>query len=350
MIRIDEKLVEQARHTDMLAFLEKYHGFTFTHQGGVYRCKQHKSLAVKDDRLSWYWHSKGVGGFGAIDYLTKIESLSFRQAVETVTDIPAAVPTCQTPPDKQLVLPEKGGMLQNRLRDYLCNKRGIDIAIVGALLDEGKIYEDRRGNVVFVGADENGKPQFASLRGTSSSQAAYRLFSPNGEKLTHSAAPPLPKKSNDFAGTPKQFRMDCAGSDKRYGFHIGTALSERLYIFESPIDAMSHACIENIIVGDRNAWQRDNCLSLAGTSDTALPEYLKQHTQAKELVLCLDNDEPGRGASIAIARKYAGQGYRTRIELPTAKDYNVELKNMLEKLQLQQAQKNVVKLHKKMAL
>lgn len=46
MIRIDEKLIEQARHTDMLVFLEKYHGFTFAHQVGVYRCRQHKSLAI----------------------------------------------------------------------------------------------------------------------------------------------------------------------------------------------------------------------------------------------------------------------------------------------------------------
>lgn len=314
MIRIDENSVEQARHTDMLVFLEKRHGFTFAHQGGVYRCRQHKSLAVKDDRLSWYWHSKGVGGFGAIDYLMKIEALPFHQAVETVAHVPAAAPISREPQqDRPLVLPEKAGLLQARLLDYLCNKRGIDIGIVGALLDEGKIYEDKRGNVVFVGTDEYGKAQFASLRGTYGEQ---------------------------------QFRMDCAGSDKQYGFHIGTALSERLYIFESPIDAMSHACIENITVGDGNAWRQNNRLSLAGTSDTALPEYLKQHPQAKELVLCLDNDQPGRDAAIAIARKYAEQGYRTRIELPTAKDYNLDLKNMLEKSKVQQAQKSTVKLHK----
>jgi len=317
MIRIDNKLVEQVRHTDMLAFLEKYHGFTFAHQSGVYRCRQHKSLAVKNDRLSWYWHSKGVGGFGALDYLTKIENLSFRQAVETVTDIPAAPTIREQQQDKQLVLPDKGGMLQKRLIDYLCNRRGIDIGIVGTLLDEEKIYEDKRGNVVFVGTDENGKPRFASLRGTYGEQ---------------------------------KFRMDCAGSDKRYGFHMTYAPSERLYIFESPIDAMSHANIESIITGSKEAWRRDNCLSLAGTSDTALPEYLKQHPQAKELVLCLDNDQPGRDATVSIARKYADKGYRTRIELPTAKDYNEDLKNILEKSKLQQAQKSAVKLHKEMAI
>ena len=82
---IDNKTIEQARNADIIAFLEKYHGFTFAHQSGAYRCQQHKSLAVKADRLSFYWHSKGVGGFGALDYLVKVENMPFRQAVEVIT-------------------------------------------------------------------------------------------------------------------------------------------------------------------------------------------------------------------------------------------------------------------------
>ena len=70
---IDNRIIEQARNADIIAFLEKYHGFTFAHRGGAYRCRQHTSLAVKADRLSWYWHSKGLGGFGALDYLVKAE-------------------------------------------------------------------------------------------------------------------------------------------------------------------------------------------------------------------------------------------------------------------------------------
>ena len=87
-MRIDENILAQARAADVLAFLEQHNGFTFAHRGGEYRCKQHPSLAIKSDRLSWYWHSKGIGGFGSIDYLTKIEQMPFRQAVETVTGVP----------------------------------------------------------------------------------------------------------------------------------------------------------------------------------------------------------------------------------------------------------------------
>lgn len=244
MIIIDTKTVDQARSADMLTFLEQRHGFTFAHRGGVYRCRQHPSLAVKDDRLSWYWHSKGVGGHGALDYLMKIENLPFRQAVESVSHIPvAATISTERQQDKTLILPEKAG-IPLRLYDYLCHKRGIDAGIVNALLDDGSVYEDRRGNVVFLGLDEQGAARFASLRGTYGEQ---------------------------------QFRMDCAGSDKRYGFHMTYSQSERLYIFESPIDAMSHASFET-------EWRRDNRLSLAGTSDTALPKYLEAHPQITELV------------------------------------------------------------------
>lgn len=305
---IDSKLVEQARNTDMLVFLEQHHGFTFAHRGGVYRCRQHPSLAVKGDRLSWYWHSRGVGGHGAIDYLMKMEHMPFRQAVETVAHIPAAAPISREPQKgRTLTLPEKAGMLQSRLYDYLCNRRGIDTGIVAALLDEGRIYEDRRGNVVFVGFDEQGAARFASLRGTYGDQ---------------------------------RFRMDCAGSDKRYGFHMGESPSGRLHIFESPIDAMSHASLAG-------EWRRDNRLSLAGTSDAALPQYLSAHPHTKELVLCLDNDPAGRDAATAIARKYAALGFVTRIELSQGKDYNADL---LQNREIEKAQKNTVKLHNEMCL
>ena len=211
---ISEKTIENARNTDVVDFLGKRYGFTFAQSGGTYRCKQHPSLAVKNDRLSWYWHSKGIGGHGSLDFLMIAECMRFREAVETVTG--GAIATVSPKPPQQeavkpkmLKLPERKG-IPLRLYDYLCKKRGIDGEIVSTLINKDKIYEDSRGNVVFVGYDEYLKPRFASLRGT----------------------------QGDCT-----FRGDCAGSDKRYGFCI-SGFSNRLYVFESPIDAMSHASIE----------------------------------------------------------------------------------------------------------
>jgi len=306
-MRIDENTLAQARAADMVAFLEKYHGFTFAHRGGEYRCNQHKSLAIKSDRLSWFWHSKSIGGYGALDYLTKVENMPFREAVGVVTGTtpPTASPpprrqTEPPPPPKILVLPDKASM-PLKLYGYLCSKRGIDSDIVNALMDKGKLYEDRRGNVVFVGHDENNKPRFASLRGT------YGDCS---------------------------FRGDCSGSDKRYSFNMAAAVpSDRLYIFESAIDSMSHASLEKAMTGNAETWQQHHRLSLSGTSDTALPFFLNQHKSVKELVFCLDNDHAGREATVQMARKYAAMGYISRIELPKGKDCNEDLQALKQQIQ-----------------
>jgi hypothetical protein len=298
---IDSKTVEQARNADIITFLEERRSLAFVRRGGAFRCKEHESLAVKSDRLSWYWHSRGVGGFGALDFLVKAEGLPFREAVEAVTGIAPAVPQPRpaAASPKTLVLPEKRE-IPLRLLNYLCCKRGIDGGIVDRLIQEKKLYEDKRGNVVFVGHDENGKARFASLRGT------------HGDC---------------------RFRMDCAGSDKRYGFHMGAcAPSERLYVFESPIDAMSHASLANAEFGDMTAWEYDRRLSLAGTSDAALLFFLNRHKSVRELVFCLDNDAPGREAAANLAQKYAQMGLQARIQLPQGKDFNEDLQARMRQI------------------
>ena len=45
-MRIDENMVEQARNTDLIAYLTKRYGFTFAQQGGAFRCHQHQSFAI----------------------------------------------------------------------------------------------------------------------------------------------------------------------------------------------------------------------------------------------------------------------------------------------------------------
>ena len=293
---IDNNIVEQARNADMIAFLERHCGFTFNTRHGAYRCIQHPSLAIKSDRHTFFWHSKGIGGYGAIDFLMKIEGLPFREAMKAVKPgigIAVTVPMYKAPEKPvTLVLPEKAGIML-RLYNYLCAKRGIDSDIVNMLIQKRTLYEDRRGNVVFVSFDERNKPRFACVRGTYENRI---------------------------------FRMDCIGSDKRYGFNITANVpSERLYVYESAIDLMSHASLENAKTGNSEAWKKDNRLSLAGTSDIALSFFLNKHTAVKEIVFGLDNDAAGREASGIMAKKYADDGYSTRIEVPRGKDFNDDL-------------------------
>jgi hypothetical protein len=291
---LDKAIIDKARSSDVVAFFERYHGFTFSRSGSEFRCNQHKSLSVSDNRLSWFWHSKGIGGYGALDYLIKVENMPFRSAVETlIGSIPTSTvrysPT--TSPPKTLILPERSSTAL-KLHDYLCNTRGIDGDVVNWLTQKKMIYEDLRGNVVFVGSVVQGNARFASLRGT----------------------------HNDFRG-------DCSGSDKRYGWCMIGRNLERLYVFESPIDCMSHATIANEAKGSSTAWKQQSRLSLSGTCETALIFFLSQpeNIQTRELVFCLDNDTAGREAAMLLSKKYADEGYSTRIVTPQGKDFNDDL-------------------------
>jgi hypothetical protein len=119
--------------------------------------------------------------------------------------------------------------------------------------------------------------------------------------------------------------------------------SERLYIFESPIDAMSHASLVNYESGDTDAWRSHNRLSLSGISDAALSKYLEMYPHIKELVFYLDNDPAGRDAAVAMKRMYADKGYFSRMELPAKKDVNEDLMDLRVKIRLKNAQKTTIK-------
>lgn len=290
---MNSKIIEDARNTDMINFLRKRNGFTFTVHPGSYRCDQHTSLVIDDDRLSWYWHSKGVGGYGAIDYLIRIEDMTFKNAMEAIEgNIQIAYVPAKTKKSSSILNIPKKKHIAVRLYKYLCVHRGIADNIVNTLIDEGKIYESDRGNLVFVAYDETNKPRFASLR------SMY---------------------------PDKCFRRDCSGSDKSYGFNMTFSQTPRLYIFESPIDAMSHATLEIISTGDKNAWTQQNRLSLSGTSDKAILKYLEMHPFTKELIFCLDNDDAGRSATTTMIRKYENMGCTAFDEPPRGKDLNEDL-------------------------
>lgn len=298
---IDKTDIDKARNMDLIDFLERYKGFHFRCVGGEHRCTEHRSLAVKSDRHSWYWHSKGIGGYGAIDFLMKIDGYDFQGALQLLADEPTAAPLQPLSPptaatQRDFILPEKAKN-NRRAYAYLNVTRGIDSHIIKELFLKEYVYEDTKGNAVFVGYDGQGRPRYATLRGT------Y---------------------------TDKPFRMDCVGSDKRYGFCMNGS-SSLLYIFESAIDSLSHAALENRIQGSTGAYRADSRLSLGGTGGLALAHYLQRHTHITELVFCLDNDDVGRKRAIALAREYADKGYYTRLELPTLKDYNEVLLDYLKR-------------------
>lgn len=300
---IPDNQLEQARNTDMVEFLAKTYGYHFRSVGGGFRPKEHPSLHINSDKKRWFWHSSDVGGCNAIDFLMKIERYSFVGAVETILNCsflpaPTLHLTTPTPPPKKLQLPPKAQNHQ-KLWWYLCEVRKLDPSIVRNLENNRLIYQDTRGNVVFVGINNENIPKFASLRGT------------------------IPDKP---------FRKDCFGSDKGYGFHMTYEKSPRtLFVFESPIDCISHGSLVNLANNDPCLYFSNARLSLGGVSSKALEGYLERFTGVKEIVFCLDNDDVGRKISFELANSFALKGYWTEVYRPKAKDYNLELIDYLKK-------------------
>lgn len=271
---VTSEQIEAARSVGTLEYLQRYepqeltktytmNGKTMHCKAGEYRTVTHDSLSVKG---TWfYWWSRGEGGRSALDYLVKVKEMSFQDAVRLLTaDSPVQmVQQTHAPPPpvpeekKNLILPPEHEN-NHRVFAYLSRSRGIDPEIINHCIKHRLIYEDsQHHNAVFVGYDA-GKPLFGSLRST----------------ITNS-----------------HWRMDLPGSDKRFSFSMEHPDTNRVMVFEAPIDAMSMASLWKMQGTD---WKSVDYLSLSGTAPTALMQYLKTHPQITTVTIALDNDQPGR--------------------------------------------------------
>ncbi len=246
-----------------------------------------------------------------VDFVKEYFGLDFKGAVEMILNCKAYEQTehVVTPVDKKqkgdLVLPVRD--TENRqTMAYLVKTRGIDEEIVTAMISQGKLYQSKQvrdgktyRNCTFVGYDETGKPRYCAMR-------------------------------SPFPGS--NFRQDMDNSDKSYGF-VMEGYSKRVYEFESPIDAMSHASLCKLYGID---WRADYRVSEGCLSDKALSRFLKLHPDVEEIVFCYDNDVDGKMAdgtahnhgqekAVCNAKIYEQIGYKTYIQTPQNKDFNLDL-------------------------
>lgn len=198
-----------------------------------------------------------------------------------------------------------------RVFAYLTKTRKIDPEIVQVMMKQGRVYQSRqevngrvRRNCAFVGYDSKGTPRYCALRGPSADSS---------------------------------FRQDMENSDKTYGF-LMEGRSRRVYEFEAPIDAMSHATLCKLHGID---WRKDYRISEGCLSDKALKQFLSDHPQIREIVFCYDNDVDGKLSDgtphnhgqvrAAQAKEYFDSlGYTTYIQTPTQKDFNKMLTSLYE--------------------
>lgn len=215
-------------------------------------------------------------------------------------------PAKQIPEHKEKMILPKANSDAHRAFAYLVKTRHIDSQIVSQLMREHKIYENDKHSCVFVGYDKNGQEGYASIRST------YTM-------------------GNSYRGEVKN-------SDKRHCFTLN-GKSDSVYVFEAPIDAMSHATLTKIGGWD---WQDDWRIALGGVSDLGLEQFLKQHPEIKNIHFATDNDEQGKKVlenvyntdgtikKVGYMQKYKDKGYEVFREEPTHKDFNEDLCAFME--------------------
>ena len=295
---IPKELVKKAKEIDLLTYFMNKNPSELVKKGiGTYSLKAHDSVIISNNL--WHRFSTNQAGKTAVDYLIKVEKMTFLEAVNDVLNMNIKtyiVSKNGTKNEvKQIVIPEKADTNKDVI-DYLKN-RGIDEDIIIECINKKLIYqENKTKNVVFVGYDNNGNIKYAGCRST-----------------------------ND-----KRIMRDAKGSSKEYSFRLLSNIkNSTIHIFESAIDLLSYATMLKIKGYD---YKNHNLIALAGVYQPssnieqskvpkALQNYLNKYPNVQDIVLHLDNDRAGREATKALI--FALKKYNVYdIPAPYGKDIN----------------------------
>lgn len=379
---------EKAASIDVLGFLQGY-GYDFKKTGSFYTAKGvHGGLVINPSKNLWNWFEKGIGGT-PIDYLSKVEGMNFVDAVLYLCGEEydnSRKPTEQLKKEsekpKEIIVPQENTNARHAFA-YLSQTRKIDNEIISELMHQKKIYESIEYFAkVNVGGNETTAKlmTYSDFSKLSTGKLIDFVKEKDGLKLGFNSERKLkyigieainnsciaPHKQSGFfknisyvnncifcgydetgqikyaamrsVNKDSKFRQDAVGSDKQYGFTMdGT--SDELYVFEAPIDAMSHATLFKLEGLDRKA---DSRIAMGGLSDLSLEHYLKTHPNIKKIHFCLDNDEAGKNRIYGVydeekgkytidsyKKKYENKGYAVSVDLPVTKDYNNDLQTYL---------------------
>lgn len=292
---------EKAQQVELIDYLEQ-NGYYLKKVGtNEYTLEEHDSIRINPLKNTFFWNSRNVGG-STIQFLQYYEGKSFVDAVKilsgeqvstTITNRPKYTP--KTEEKGELILPEKNED-NKRAIAYLTKSRKLDFEIVNSLIKSGNIYESKENhNVIFVGKNNGGVPKYASKRST----------------LTNSA-----------------YKGDVKNSDKDFGFRI-KGDSNRVYVFESAIDLITHASISKHLGND---WKKANRVSLGCLAFKSMDNFLKDNENIKEIVLFLDNDVEGQKNAQKFYKNY-GNEYDVNIICVKNKDLNQTWQDYLNDLE-----------------
>jgi len=126
---IPPDLIAQVKQIDLLTYLQTYDPEELVSAGGGEYCtKTHDSLRISNNL--WCWHSRGIGGKSALDYLIKVRGMEFTDAAEhllrqAAVQLPVFSCPAKPPPIKKTLRLPPAAPGNDRAIAYL-QSRGID--------------------------------------------------------------------------------------------------------------------------------------------------------------------------------------------------------------------------------
>jgi hypothetical protein len=297
-MKFTEEELMRARSVDLLTYLQQCEPGNLARKGNEYHTVQHDSLKISGGK--WHWHSRGIGGKGALDYLMKVKDESFVAAMQTLLAFSGGRAPVRRDPAPQAAQPEKRAFLlpekkptHRRVFAYL-QSRGVDPEIINYAIKHDLLYEDQaHSNAVFVGLDDAGAPAYAFKRSTLSVST---------------------------------FASEAGGSNKKYCFKLPFP-GDTMFLFESAIDLLSYA---SLIKMQKQDWRQNTYLALGGvqklTNDRlppAVEHVLTSRPNLARAVICFDNDRAGYEAGFAIQTLLENRSVKTVLYLPkNGKDWS----------------------------
>lgn len=158
--KITKEQIESARGANLAEYFQT-HGYECELRRDELHVKGYGGFFVNVNTNQWTCFSENKGGTNAVNCLTEMLGMDFKTAVRelaggSISYTPRRENNSFSAVKKQLVLPEKADNMK-KVFAYLCQTRKINSEIVSQLAHDKLLYQDTRGNAVFVHRDKNGK-------------------------------------------------------------------------------------------------------------------------------------------------------------------------------------------------
>lgn len=305
--RAQQQINEIKEHLDILDYVRSQGYEVESHGTQKYHLKLHDSLVLDTERQSFKWYAQQKSGdilsLAQLDLSSGAEIRTIGEArryLYQMLHVPSqhiSRPVVSAPKKTKpkLEVPTPDPTKWKRLYAYLLHQRGISPSVFHWLKDKGLIYPDERGNLVYIGRDENGKTNYVAKKGTLT-----------GSKVR-------------YVDPGSDFKSRCSWNLD--------ANPKTVFVTEAAVDAWS---LMSFFADSGKDFTQYGYISLECCYGGPLIHHLRKNPQIETVYLCQDNDEAGLRSRKECRQllETVGIQINTIDRLPrSGKDWNEQLQN-----------------------